>query len=153
MMPAIIIGVAKSAEVRVRNGCACSSGRLLHSFVDMDRQYDPERRALAQYRLDRDRSALHLDHALRDRQTQAGPALLARIGIVDLLELAKNPFLIRIGYARPGVAHGQHELAFVYNTADLDLTLIGEFDGIPDQVKEGLRDAAHAAMRHRQVVL
>src|SRR3984893_11607817 len=119
----------------------------------MDRQYDPERRALAQYRLDRDRSALHLDHALRDRQTQAGPALLARIGIVDLLELAKNPFLIRIGYARPGVAHGQHELAFVYNTADLDLTLIGEFDGIPDQVEEHLRDAARVAMRHRQLIL
>src|ERR1700730_17741609 len=119
----------------------------------MDRQYDPERRALAQYRAARDRSALPLPHALRDRQPQAGPALLARIGIVDLLELPKNPFLIRIGYARPRVAHGQLELAFVYNTADLDLTLIGEFDGIPDQVKEHLRDAARVAVRQRQVVL
>src|ERR1700730_432799 len=119
----------------------------------MDGQYDPERRALAQYLLDRDRSALHLDHALRNRKAEASAALIARIGIVDLLKLAKDPFLIGVGNARPRVAHGQHELAFVYNTADLDLTLIGEFDGIPDQVKEHLRDAARVAMRHRQLIL
>ena len=57
-------------------------------------QHDPERRALAQYRVDRNRPALHLDHALRDRQAQAGTAFLARIGIVDLLKLAEDPFLI-----------------------------------------------------------
>ena len=36
---------------------ACSFGRL-HHFIDMDRQYDAEGRALAQHRLDRDRPAL-----------------------------------------------------------------------------------------------
>src|SRR5271163_2462027 len=100
----------------------------------MDREHDPEGRAFAQYRVDGNCPALHLDHAFRDRQTEAGSALFARIGIVDLLELAEDPFLIGVGNARPRVAHSQHELAFVYNGADLDLALISEFDRIADEV-------------------
>ena len=36
--------------------------------------------------IDRNRPALHLDHALRDRETQAGAALLAGVRIIDLLK-------------------------------------------------------------------
>src|SRR5947208_1861259 len=67
----------------------------------MDRQHDPKSRASAQLRFDRNRPALHLDHALGDRQTQARPALLAGIGIVDLLEFAKDPFLIGVRVSWP----------------------------------------------------
>src|SRR5207249_8463929 len=99
----------------------------------MDRQYDAEGRALAQCRLDRDRPALHLDHALGDRQTQPGSALLAGVRIVDLLELAKDALLIGVGNARPGVAHLEHELAAIGRAADLDLTLVGELDRVADK--------------------
>jgi hypothetical protein len=102
----------------------------------MDRQYDPKSRALAQHRLDRDRPALQLDHALRDRQTQPGTALLARARIVDLLELAKDPLLIGVGNAEPSIAHGQLELAVGRRRADFDFASIGEFDRVADESVE-----------------
>src|SRR5271165_968400 len=113
----------------------------------MDRQYDPEGRALAEHGLDRNRPALKFDHSPRNRETQPGAAFLARIRIVDLLKLAKDPLLIGIGNARPGVAHSQSELAIGDRGADLDLARVGEFDRIADEVQQYLRDAAGIAMR------
>src|SRR6202022_4343850 len=112
----------------------------------MDGQGDPEGRALAQRRLDRDRPALHFDHALGDRQTQPGAALLTRIRIVDLLELAEDPLLVGVGNARPGIAHLEDELAAIGRAADLDLALVGELDRVADEVQQHLREPARVAV-------
>src|SRR6516162_7349016 len=119
----------------------------------MDGQHDAKRRAFAQYRVNRDRPALQLDHALRDCETEPGAAFLAGIRVVDLLELAKDPFLIGVGDARPSVAHGQYKLAFVQAGTDLDFALVGEFYRIADEVEQHLRDASRVAMGLWKVVL
>jgi hypothetical protein len=56
------------------------------------------------------------------------PPFLRVFGIVHLLELAEDPLLIGVGDARPGITHGQHDLAVVRRSADLDLALIGHPD-------------------------
>ena len=70
---------------------------LAHWAASIDRRRrwtgmdDPEGRALAELRLDRDacRHAVSTI-CLRDRQAEAGAALLARVRVVDLLELVED---------------------------------------------------------------
>src|ERR1044071_4321494 len=84
-------------------------------------------------RFDRDRAALHLDHALRDREAQSGAALLARVRIIDLLKFAKDLVLILGRDAGAGIAHGQNELPVLGPSADRDFALIGEFESVADR--------------------
>jgi hypothetical protein len=55
-------------------------------LLNDDWQCEKERRAFARLRFDPDLAAVHLNDALRDCESQAGPALLAGDGIVGLLD-------------------------------------------------------------------
>jgi hypothetical protein len=54
------------------------------------RQPEPERAARALPALHPDRALVLLDDLLADGQAQAGPALLARVGLLDLLEALED---------------------------------------------------------------
>src|SRR5262245_51716709 len=99
---------------------------------DPHRQREIERRSLAQLGLDPDAPAMHLDDALRDRQPQTGPALLARTRIVGLLELLEDFRLIGRGNAGSGVAYRDRERSVRCLGADRDLALVGELDRVAD---------------------
>src|SRR5437870_1084997 len=86
-------------------------GIFFPSLRDFRRNADAEARAGAKRRLDRDRSAMHLDDAPADREPEARAALLPCVGVVDLLELLENALLVGIGDAGAGVAHRQLEIA------------------------------------------
>ena len=77
--------------------------QLLRLYVDLllnnNRKCERKCRALARLRLDPNPSAVHLDDALGDGQSQAGAALLAGNGIVGLLKLLKQPGLVGRGDA------------------------------------------------------
>src|SRR6516164_9163062 len=69
------------------------------------RKRERKRRALPRLRLDPNPSAVHLNDALGDGQSQARATLLAGDRIVGLLELLKQLGLICSGAARAGVTH------------------------------------------------
>ena len=76
-----------------RQECACLCGR--HLLLDDHRKRESERRALARLRLDPNPAPVHLNDALGYSESQAGAALLLGDGIVRLLELLKQPGLVR----------------------------------------------------------
>ena len=88
---------------------------------------------------DRDRAALHLDNALRDREAEPGAALLAGVRAVDLLELLEDLAVVRGGDAGAGIAHRQHGIAVLGGRPDRDLACIGELDRVADEVEQHLR--------------
>jgi hypothetical protein len=89
---------------------------------------------MSQLRLDPDLTAVHLDNALGDGQSQAGAALLARDRIIGLLELLKQLGLIGCGDARTSIADRHTECAIVRFGLDGDFAGIGELDGIADKI-------------------
>src|SRR6266568_5470382 len=103
-------------------------------LLDTYRQDDMEGRARAKLRGDRNRSAMHLDDAAGDRETETGAALSARARHVDLLELLEDARLVGLGDAGPRVVHVDFELSVGGRCDDLDLSMIGEFDGIPHDI-------------------
>ena len=117
------------------------------------RDGDPERRALAENRLDRDGAAVHLDEPLRDREAKPGAALLAGRAAVDLLELLEDALLVVRRDARPGVAHRDVEEAVGGAGRDLDRALVGELDRIADEVQQHLRQPPLVAAADRQPLL
>ena len=81
---------------------------------------------------------MKLDDLARNRQAEPGPALLARAGIVDLLELVENASLVGGLDAKAGIHDGQFEEVALPDGADLDRTLVGELYGVAHQVQHDL---------------
>jgi len=67
----------------------------IHLLLDDDRELERKGRALTRLRLDPNLAAVHLNDALRYGEPQAGAALLAGDRVVGLLELLKQPGLLR----------------------------------------------------------
>src|SRR5215472_11959766 len=109
--------------------CSC---RRLHLPLNDDRERECKCRALAKLRLDPDPTAMHLNDALGDGQSQAGAALLPRDSIVGLLELLKELGLIGRRDARPSIADRHMERAIVRFSLDGNFAGIGELDGVTD---------------------
>src|SRR5262245_3599052 len=87
-----------------------------------------ERRTLADFRLDPDASAVHLDDAFSNRQAEAGSALPLSHGVVCLFELFENLTLVRRGDAWPSVTHCNRERSICCGCLDRNLALIGELN-------------------------
>ena len=111
----------------------------------LHRQPHAELRALPRLTLQLDIAAQGLQQLTGDGQAQAGAAIAATGGAVELLERLKNPLMLIGGNANTAVAHpqAQHRQAAVGDTrlnADLqfDLALIGKLQGIGQQVAQNL---------------
>src|SRR6516165_1671518 len=128
--------------------CACS--RRLHLPFHYHRERERKYRAFAGLRLDANSSAVYLDDALGDCESQASAALLTRDGIVGLLELLKQLCLVGCGNTRAGVVNRYMERAIVRFGLDGHFTGISEFDGIADEVDQHLRQAAAVTVPWRQ---
>src|SRR6266700_6436270 len=110
-----------------------------------------ERRSLARLGFDPDATTVHLDDALGDRQAETGSALLARDRAVGLLELLEDFRLIDCGNAGTRVAYRNRERPVRYRCPDRYLALVGELDGVADQVEQDLREPPSVAVTGRQV--
>ncbi len=83
---------------------------------------------------------MHLDDALGDRKAETGSALLARDRAVGLLKLLEDLGLIGHRDPRAGVAYRDRKRPVRCRCPDRHLALIGELDGVPDQVEQDLRE-------------
>ena len=88
---------------------------------------------------------MHLNDALRYGEPQAGATLLARDGIVGLLELLEELGLIGSGNSRASVADRYMERAVVSFGRYGDFTGNGELNGVADEIDQDLRQAAAVA--------
>ena len=107
------------------------------------RDFEPERRALAGHRGQADAALHQVDDALADRQPEAGAAVQAGGGGVGLGEGAEQPFLPVAVDADAGVAYFETQLVLGRGFAqpadvDLDAAALGELDGVDQQVAEHL---------------
>src|SRR6266498_782545 len=109
-----------------------------HLRFDPHRNREIEDRSLARLRFHSDSPSMHLDDALGDRQPETGPAFLARDGAVGLLELLEDLALINRGNTGACVAYRYRERAVGCRCPDRNLALVGELDGVADQVEQDL---------------
>jgi hypothetical protein len=104
-----------------------------------------EQRALPRLAVHADRAAHQLGQPLADRQAQAGAAVLARGGRVDLRERLEQPRQVLGRDADAGILHREADTASLVHRLAVhrheDLALVRELDGVGQQVDE---DLAHA---------
>src|SRR5437660_1618284 len=79
---------------------------------------DRKGRALSRSALDGDPAAEHLAEMLRDGEPEPCAAILSRRRQIGLTECLKQPALLLIGHADPGIAADQRD--FAVGTYDLD---------------------------------
>ena len=84
---------------------------------------------------------MHLHNLLGDGEAQARAALGLGKRAVDLVELLEDPTLLIKGYAGAGVGHRDGEMAIPRARGDAHLAGVGEFDGVPNEVQQHLREA------------
>ena len=111
---------------------------------------EEERAAHARFAFEPDAAAHHLHKLARDGQAQAGAAVLARGGHVGLGERLEQFRRLLRRHADAGVAHGELELhlfAGAFEQFDLqpDFALLGELDGVVDEVGEDLAEPERIA--------
>ncbi len=125
--------------------------------LDFDGDGEPERRPLFPHAVGADVAAHQLDQLARDGQPEPGAAVFARHGAVGLLEGFEDARQRGGGNADAAVDHGeaqQHPAAAVAGAADrqVDHAVIGELDGVADQIDEHLPQPPRiAAQQHRHV--
>ncbi len=98
-----------------------------------------EQRALARRALDTDAAAHQFDVLPRDGQPQARALLLA--GIAHLHERLEDAALVFLLDADAGILHFQHQMrsgVLSGGQAHDDLAVLGELDGVTDQVQQYL---------------
>jgi len=100
--------------------------------------------AAARLAVDADRAAHELDEAGADRQPEPRAAVLAARRGIDLGERLGEPLALLGRQSDAGVADaeaqpGGIDLVVDGRDADDDFTLVGELDGVGDQVGEDLR--------------
>jgi hypothetical protein len=120
-------------------------------WLNTHRQREPERRTLSQTRFDPDPPPVHLDNAFDYGQPEASPTLEAGAGTVGLLELVKDRLLIRLGNASARVRDGHGEVPVRHGYLYLHLASIGEFNGVPHQIEEHLRQAPLVSLAAWQI--
>src|SRR5262249_2025844 len=117
-------------------GCASSSRP--HLRFDPHRNCKIERRSLAQLALDPDAAAVHPDNALGNGQAETGAALLACDRAVGLLKLLEDLRLIDDSDPRSRIADCNCKRSVRQRGFDRDLALVGELDGVANQVEQHL---------------
>ena len=111
---------------------------------------DPELRTLARNTFQANFTAHQLDQLLGNGQAQAAAASLASQRVVGLAEGAEQLLLVLFGHPDTAVLHADAQLRTVVmqvfeHGANHDVTVLGELDGIADQVAEYLAQAQRVA--------
>src|SRR5262245_15995778 len=94
---------------------------------------------------------MHRNDTPGDGEPEAGAALLAGAGAVDLLELIEDPFLVGHRNPRPRVGDGDQEGAVLDSDTQGDLAYLRELDGVAEEVEQDLRQPALVATGDGQV--
>ncbi|MNZ32326.1 hypothetical protein D3C78_496490 [compost metagenome] len=109
-----------------------------------------KRRTTSQHTFDPDAASHHLHQALGDRQSQAGPSVLASGGTIGLDERLKNSLALLFAHADARVAHPEMQLDLALVTpealdAQHDFTLFGELRRVVAQVGQDLAQPQRVA--------
>ena len=121
--------------------------------IDLERQHERERAALARFAAQLDALPAHQPHEARcDREAEARSTYALRIA--ELAEGLEYRSLVRLGNARSGVRDAEMKPAIpvgevVEPDSDLDFTLIRVLDRIRQEVAEHLPQAQHVAHHRR----
>ncbi len=118
--------------------------------ADAEPDGEIKRAADARLAFEPDAPAHQLDQPAADREAQAGAAVLARGGHVGLRERLEQFRRLLLRHADAGVAHGELELHFFAGALDLfdvepDFALLGELDGVVDEVRQNLAEPQRIA--------
>src|SRR6478736_6278263 len=122
--------------------CRAPALSLLGLRRHLHRKRELEHRAFADLGLDPELAAVHLDDAAGNGKSEAGATLLFCGGVVGLLEFLENLALVGLGDARASVLHRDRERAVGRGRLDHDAALVGELDGVADQVENHLGQPA-----------
>src|SRR5690606_35430300 len=110
---------------------------LLRSRRDA-RQIDDEAGPAAVRALDGDRAAEEVEQLAGDRESEAGAAILTRVGLIDLADILEDRLEVLRPDLHAGVLHGHaHPLADVPDRPG-DVALVRELDSVRDQVEQHL---------------
>src|SRR5262245_31535921 len=96
---------------------------------------------------------MHLDELLGDAEPESGAAEFVSDGRVGLPELRKYIFQLILRNPGSGIRNTIDEHLSLALDPDLDPSLSGEFQCIPRQVHEALREALSVAKGHWHVRL
>ncbi len=142
--------------------CAVQIAALADVAVGLKEGHaEPEERAAPQFRLHADLAAHEVDQALADHQAETGTAVDARGRGIGLGEGLEQAFGRGRGDAHAGVLHLEQHLAVRARLAALghahaDVALLGELDGVADQIGQDLAQAHGIAAHghaHRRIDL
>ena len=112
----------------------------------LERQREPERRALAFAALDADLAVHQVDQVAADRQAEAGAAEAPRRRAVGLRERREQALSGLVRNADAGVANADVQAPrVVHADGDDDLAAFGELDGVGQQVGQHLAQAVRIA--------
>ncbi len=134
----------------------CGNGRRrphygLLAAVNL-RQREREDTALAYPALHLNIAPQQMRQVARDRQAQPGAAVLAMGAAIGLAEGFEDELMLVGPDADAGIAHGEGDAAAgIRIDAQADLALLGELDGVGEQVLEDLAQALHVrfhTLRH-----
>src|SRR6266571_4834006 len=122
------------------------SGGFGGRYLGWESERKAELAAAPRLASDRQRAAHQGHESPRDREPEAGAAVAARRGSVRLSELVEDGGQLFLRDADPRVAHPKphrRPVAVVadYGGGDVHLALLGELDGVPDQVHQDLTHA------------
>ena len=141
-------------------GGLLGDGRRRRDRGGDERKIDEELRAPAGGGFDADVAAEDGDEAMGDGESEAGAAVFAGGGGVDLAEGLEEPVLAFERDADAGVAHREAKpLGLVgrgggeTGRADENLAVLGEFDGVGDEIDEDLANAEGVADEERRDVV
>ncbi len=119
-------------------------------LADSEPDGEEERAADARLAFQPDASAHQLDQPPADGEAEARAAVLARGGHVGLGERLEQLRRLLLGHADAGVAHGKLELhlfarAFEQLDVQPDFAVLGELDGVVDEVRQDLAESERVA--------
>src|SRR5262245_5132862 len=97
-----------------------------------------EGRPLAERRLYPDAATVHLHDLFSDGETKAGTALGLGVGVVDLVKLFKDPWLMFQWDPRTRIDHADVEMAVLHLGGHAHLAGVCELDGVAHKVEEDL---------------
>src|ERR1700730_7285471 len=130
---------------RLESPLSCRLFPRLHT----DRKYHAEGGAVPERRLKDDPPSVHLHNALSNGQPKASTPLLPRVRTIDLLKLIEDQGLISLSNASTGIAHRHDELPILDPGIDFHRALVGELDGVSNEVQQNLCETPFVAASRR----
>ena len=120
------------------------------TVLKIERHREVERAALPGLALQPDASAQQRDEVRRNRETEAGASILACRRAVGLDERLEDRLLLLLRHADAGIRHAEPEDGVAVGLrlgldGQHDLAVLGELDGVPDEIRDDLAQSAGVA--------